>query len=93
MKLMAVLYISTEGYIGYLSLNPQSTCYNVGLHVRPQHSPCPCYTPVLSRYWHVGTIHFRQTWVGAIKHRLIDRSVEQTERRLYHWYYLRIVRQ
>jgi tetratricopeptide (TPR) repeat protein len=27
-------------------LNPQSTLNNVGLHVRPPHSPCPCYTPV-----------------------------------------------
>ena len=76
-----------------MTLNPLSTCYNVGLLVRQQHSPCPCYTPVLSRYWHVGTTRFRQTWVGATEHRLIDRSVEQIERWLWRWCCLRILRQ
>jgi len=71
-KLTAVLYISTEVYIGYLSLNPQSTYFNVGLVIRQPHSPRPFCKLSHSRCWHVGAIRFRQTCIGAIKHRLID---------------------
>jgi len=62
-----------------MTLNPQSTLNNAGLVVRPQHSPCPCYTHVHVRYWHGGTIRFRQTWAGATVHRQIDRWVKKEE--------------
>ena len=60
-----------------MTLNPLSTLNNVGLLVRPQHSPYPCYTHVLVRCWHVGTTLVHRTLAGATVHRLIDRWVEQ----------------
>ena len=75
-----------------MTLNPQSTCYTVGLHVRQQHSLCPCYMHVLVRCWHVGTTPVHQALAGATGHRLIERWVGRTERWLYRWYYQRIKR-
>ena len=46
-------------------LNPQSNCYNVGLLVHPQHSPCPCCRHALVRCWRVKTTLVHQTWVNA----------------------------
>ena len=76
-----------------MTLNPLSTRYNVGLLVRPQHSPYPCCTHVLVRCWHVGTTPVHRTLAGATVHRLIDRWVERTEHWLFRCYYLRIKRQ
>ena len=76
-----------------MTLNPPSTLNNVGLVARPQHSPCPCCTHVLARYWRVGTTLVRRTLVGATVHRLIDRWEARTGRWLSHWHYLRIKRQ
>ena len=92
-RIHALVQLAKMGFRSCMTLNPQSTLNTVVLLARPQHSPCPCYTPVLVRCWREGTIRFRQTWAGATEHRLIDRSVEQTERWLYRWYYPTIERQ
>jgi len=90
-KLMLVLCISTGGSWGAPPfVNPQSTLNNAGLVARQQHSPCPCYTHVLSRCWRVGTTPVLRTLVDATEHRLIERSVGQTEHWLYRWWCLRI---
>ena len=60
-----------------MTLNPLSTLNNVGLLVRPQHSPYPCYTHVLVRCWRGGTIPVHRTLASATEHRLIERWVEQ----------------
>ena len=85
--------LAKTGFRSCTSVNPLSTLNNVGLLVVPPHSPCPCYTHVHVRCWHVGTTLVHRTLVNATEHRLIERSVEQTERWLCRWYYLRIMRQ
>ena len=65
---------------------PLSTRYNAGLLVRPQHSPYPCCTHVLVRYWRVGTTLVHRTLVDATVHRLIDRWGARTGRWLSRWY-------
>ena len=79
---------SKTGFSSCMTLNPQSTLNTVGLVARPQHSPCPCYTHVLSRCLHGGTTLVHQTLAGATVHRLIERWVEQTGRWLSLWYRL-----
>ena len=79
-RIHALVSLAKMGFRSCMTLNPQSTCYNVGLVDRPQHSPCPCCMHVLVRYWHVGTTLVHRTLAGATGHRLIERWVGQTER-------------
>ena len=75
----------TAGFHHYRQLNPQSTLNNVGLVVRQQHLPCPCYTHVHVRCWRGGTTLVLRILGGATGRRLIERWVEQTERWLCRW--------
>ena len=77
-RIHALVRLAKTGFRSCMSINPQPTLNNAGLVARPQHSPYPCYKLVHVRCWHVGTIRFRQTWVGATEHRLIERWVGHT---------------
>ena len=59
-RIHTLVRLAETGFCCLMTLNPQSTLNNVGLLVRPQHSPCPCYTPVPDRCWRVGTTDFRR---------------------------------